>query len=269
MDYQGELVQQRKNRLIARVLTPAIKVWLRSHLDSIDNLQLDIDSSNRELLSGAIPKVFLAASQAVYKGIHLSQAQVLAANIRTNLRQILRGKAFQLMEPLSIDLEASLTATDLRSSAAAPLFQNALQMGLIPLLEQQLQIPSDWPFPRWQPGAGSLATTPIRLSALRMELHFQRLHIHAQVSHPSVPQPQWMMLDTGLKLVNPHQLQLDDPQGCDPVTHESIPLVQLQNFSFDLGSDVGLDRLEITAEAILCRGQIKIIPVQAEDSDLD
>lgn len=55
---QKELSQQRKNRLIARALTPAIKVWLRSQLDSIDNLQLDIDSSNREFLSGAIPKVF-------------------------------------------------------------------------------------------------------------------------------------------------------------------------------------------------------------------
>ncbi|NJK30046.1 MAG: DUF2993 domain-containing protein [Acaryochloris sp. SU_5_25] len=269
VDYQGDLGQQRKNRLIARVLTPAIKVWLRSQLDSIDNLQLDIDSSNREILSGAIPKVFLAASQAVYKGIHLSQAQVIAENIRTNLGQVLRGKALQLLEPLPIDLEATLTATDLRASAAAPLFQQALQMGLVPLLAQQLNVFSDWPFPCWQPLANPLAVSQITVSALRMELRPQRLHIHAQVAHPSVPQPQWVMLNTGLKLVNPHELQLDEPQGCFPATHQSMSLAQLQNFSFDLGPDVCLDQLQITAEAILCQGQIKIMPVQAEDSDLD
>ena len=268
MDSEHKLAPQRKSRLMSRVLTPAIKLWLRSQLDSIENLQLDLDSGNRELLSGAIPQVSLSASQAVYKGIHLSRTQVIAKNISTNLRQVLRGQAVKLLEPLPIELEAALTAADLAASAEAALFQDALKMGLIPLLEQQLSAPSDWPFPDWQPAADG-QTHELLLSALRMELKCDRLLIHAQVQHSSLKQPQIIGLDTGLKLVNPHELRLEQPQGFYLSTNKLIPLTQLSQFGFDLGPDVSLQLLRITTDAILCQGQIKIMPVQAGESDLD
>jgi len=245
--------------------TPAIKLWLRSQLDHIDDLQLQIDSGNRQLLSGSIPKVFLSAAQAVYQGIHLSRAQVIAENISTNLRQVLRGKAIRLLEPLPIQLDAALTAEDLAASTDSTLFQKAMQLGLVPLIEQQLSGVSDWPFPGWQP-----ETTPdIQLSNLRMELKCDRIQIQAQVQHPLTQKPQAIVLDTGLVLINPHKLRLEQPQGFYPPDHHPIPLTQLHEFGFDLGPDVQLTTLQITAAAILCQGQIKIMPVQAGESDLD
>ncbi|WP_299409969.1 DUF2993 domain-containing protein [Acaryochloris sp. IP29b_bin.148] len=265
MEPEEKLAPQRKSRLISRVLTPAIKLWLRSQLDHIDDLQLQIDSGNRELLSGSIPKVFLSAAQAVYQGIHLSRAQVIAENINTNLRQVLRGKAIRLLEPLPIQLDAALTAADLAASTDSELFQIAMQLGLVPLIEQQLSGASDWPFPDWQPGL----LPKIQLSALRMELNRNRLQIYAQVQHPATQSLQAIVLDTGLKLVNPHELRLDSPQGFYPPAHQPISLTQLNDFGFDLGTDVQLTLLQITEAAILCQGQIKIMPVQPEKSDLD
>lgn len=265
METEEKLAPQRKGRLISRVLTPAIKLWLRSQLDHIDDLQLQIDSGNRELLSGAIPRVFLSAAQAVYQGIHLSRAQVVAENISTNLRQVLRGKAIQLLQPLPIQLDAALTATDLAASIDSALFQKAMQLGLVPLIEQQLSGTSDWPFPGWQPAA----TPDIQLSELRMELSCDRLKIYAQVQHPVAKTLQAIMLDTGLVLVNPHKLRLEQPQGFYPPQNLPIPLIQLNDFGFDLGTDVQLTVLQITATALLCQGQIKIMPVQPEESDLD
>lgn len=268
MDSQEQSAPQQQGRLIARVLTPAIKLWLRSQLDSIENLQLEIDSGNRELLSGAIPKVFLSTSAAVYKGIHLSRVQVIAQNIKTNLRQVLRGKAIQLLNPLPIELEASLTAADLAASTEAALFQEALQMGLMPLIEKQLSVPSDWPFPNWQPRPVG-EPHALTLSALRMELACDRLRIHAQVQHPAVQTPEAIVLETGLKRVNPHELCLDHPRGFHVGASQPMPLPHLGDFGFDLGSDVRLTLLNITTDAICCRGQIKIMPVQAAESDLD
>lgn len=282
METEEQLAPQRKGRLISRVLTPAIKLWLRSQLDHIDDLQLQIDSGNRELLSGAISKVFLSAAQAVYQGIHLSRAQVIAENINTNLRQVLRGKAIRLLEPLPIQLDAALTATDLAASTDSPLFQQAMKLGLMPLIEKQLSAASEWPFPNWQPGA---AASEITLSDLRMELSCDgrlrssssgdrlvrdhRLRIQAQVQHPLARQSQVIVLDTGLDLVNPHKLRLNQPQGFYPPNNDPIPLSQLSHFGFDLGPDVRLTVLQITEEAILCQGQIKIMPIQPEESDLD
>ncbi|KAI9131199.1 DUF2993 domain-containing protein [Acaryochloris sp. CCMEE 5410] len=265
METEEQLAPQRKGRLISRVLTPAIKLWLRSQLDHIDDLQLQIDSGNRELLSGSIPKVFLSAAQAVYQGIHLSRAQVIAENISTNLRQVLRGKAIRLLEPLPIQLDAALTATDLAASTDSELFQTAMKLGLVPLIEQQLSGVSDWPFPDWQPGA----TPEIQLSDLRMELSCDRLQIYAQVQHPVTQSLQAIVLETGLLLVNPHELRLDSPQGFYPPANQPVPLTQLHDFGFDLGTDVQLTVLQITEAAILCQGQIKIMPVQPGESDLD
>ena len=266
MNSEDKLASKQKRGLISRVLTPAIKLWLRSQLDTIQDLQLQIDSGNRQLLSGDIPKVFLSASQAVYKGIHLSRAQVIAENIKTNLRQVIRGKAIRLLEPLPIALDAALTATDLEASTDSALFQEALQLGLVPLIEQQLSAPSDWPFPNWQPQDSSQEVT---LSGMRMELRCDRLLIHAQVQHPSQPKSQAIVLETGLELVNPHELRLAQPRGFYPPENHTIPLTQLSHFGFDLGPDVRLTLLQITAEAILCQGKIKIMPVQAEESALD
>lgn len=268
MDSQEKSTLQQKSRLMSRVLTPAIKLWLRSQLDGIENFQLELDSSNRELLTGAIPKVFLAASEAVYKGIHLSRAQVIAQNIKINLRQILRGQTLKLLDPLPIELEASLTATDLKASTESALFQEALKMGLMPLIEQQLSIPSDWPFPSWEPRPLGQPQA-LTLSALRMELADNRLRIHAQVQHPAVQTPATIVLETGLKRVNSHKLCLDHPQGLHARANQPIALTQLGDFGFDLGADVCLTLLKITADAIHCQGQIKIMPVQAEESDLD
>lgn len=273
METEEQLAPQRKGRLISRVLTPAIKLWLRSQLDHIDDLQLQIDSGNRELLLGSIPKVFLSAAQAVYQGIHLSRAQVIAENISTNFRQVLRGKAIRLLEPLSIQLDAALTSADLAASTDSELFQKAMKLGLVPLIEQQLSGVSDWPFPSWQPGA----TPEIQLSAVRMELSCDgrrpvgnhRIQIQAQVQHPITEKLQAIVLDTGLVLVNPHELRLEQPQGFYPPANQPIPLTQLHDFRFDLGTDVQLTILQITEAAILCQGAIKIMPVQAEESALD
>lgn len=265
METEEQLAPQPKGRLISRVMTPAIKLWLRSQLDHIDDLQLQIDSGNRELLSGSIPKVFLSAAQAVYQGIHLSRAQVIAENIKTNLRQVIRGQAMRLLEPLPIHLDVALTAADLAASTDSSLFQQAMQLGLVPLIEKQLRAVSEWPFPQWQP----TATADIQLSDLQMELNGDRLRIRAQVQHPVTQQFQAIVLETGLALVHPHQLGLDQPQGFYPPAVQPIPLTPLNDFGFELGPDVQLTVLQITETAILCRGQIKIMPVQPEKSDLD
>ncbi|PSN75880.1 hypothetical protein C8B47_30265, partial [filamentous cyanobacterium CCP4] len=136
------------SRIISRLLPPAIRLWLHSQLDHIEGLEFAIDGKDRQILGGYLPKVTLAAHQAVYQGLHVSQVAVSAADIRVNLPQVLRGKALRLLQPFPVDGQVSVLADDLRASLQSDLLGQGLRDVLRQLLAgavTQQQVPLD----RW------------------------------------------------------------------------------------------------------------------------
>ena len=57
-----------KIRIITKVLTAALKLWLKSQVSEVSQLEVEIKASDRQLLSGSIPWVSIIASDAVYQG---------------------------------------------------------------------------------------------------------------------------------------------------------------------------------------------------------
>ncbi|PSB25836.1 DUF2993 domain-containing protein, partial [filamentous cyanobacterium Phorm 46] len=55
------------SRIASAVLSPAVQLWLRSQVQQVDELKVKIEGSDRQILSGTIPKVTAAARGAVYK----------------------------------------------------------------------------------------------------------------------------------------------------------------------------------------------------------
>jgi hypothetical protein len=71
-------------RIITKVLTSAIKLWLRSQLNQVSHLEVQIEASDRQLLSGYIPGVSISASNAVYQGLRVTQIELEVEKIQLN-----------------------------------------------------------------------------------------------------------------------------------------------------------------------------------------
>ena len=77
---------------MGKALSAAVTLWLRSQLDRVEDLQVQIDTSSRLVFAGLIPKVAVSAREAIYQGLYLRQVSLTAKNIQINVRQILKGQ---------------------------------------------------------------------------------------------------------------------------------------------------------------------------------
>lgn len=129
---------KKTSRLIGKVLSPAIKLWLRSQVQQIDRLELEIAGSDRQILTGNIPRVSILASQAVYQGLHITQVQLEAQEIHINLGQVIKGKPLRLLDKVPVRGNLYLTQADLNASLASPLLTDALTDLLLKLFNDSL-----------------------------------------------------------------------------------------------------------------------------------
>jgi hypothetical protein len=126
---------QPKTEIVSKVLSPALRLWLRSQVDSVEELKFQIFGRNREILRGYIPKVSLIGSETIYQGLHLQEVKAIAENIRINIGQILKGKPLQLLEPVVCTGEIRLQEADLNASLSSSLLANAFTDLLLMLLK--------------------------------------------------------------------------------------------------------------------------------------
>ncbi|MEB3293215.1 MAG: DUF2993 domain-containing protein [Synechococcales bacterium] len=257
--------------LISKILAPAIRFWLKSQVEQIEQLQLDIEAGDRQFLSGRIPKVTLAAQGALYQGIHLSQAQLVGENIHVNLGQVLRGKPLQLLEPFPIALNLFLTEADLNLSLQAPLLATALKGFLLNLLQSSgdlmpthASVASSAQSERSaQPDISPSPASPpvdLNLQNLKLTLEESRLCLSAQlISHSGTVTP--IALRTGLQLHQTNQLILHQPQWLPhPTAKRGLPLDDLEGYPIFLGETTQLDYLTLQAGSLECQGQLQVNP---------
>ncbi|MCU0569076.1 MAG: DUF2993 domain-containing protein [Oculatellaceae cyanobacterium Prado106] len=242
------------SRIISKVLSPALRFWLRSQVESIETLHLQIEGSDRQLLTGQVAKVSVAAQRAVYQGLHLTQIELVGEGIRVNLSQVLKGKPLKLLDAVPVQGTVCLHQADLNASWRSPL--------LAPVLPQFLR--SDWCLQHLLPllPADLQAIqheTTILLEVLA-EMECDRLTLKTHWVTAS-GQPLTLMLRTGLKLASGHCLQLNQPEWISPAAPDAgFPLAPLHGYTLNLGSEVDLQDLQLAPEQLLCKGQIRVMP---------
>lgn len=225
-----------------KVLGSAVKLWLRSQLSGIEGLDVAIMGNNRDLLGGYIPQVSLSTQRAIYQGLHLTQATVVAKNIHVNMGQILKGQPLRLLEPIAMTLQVQLTQRALQSSLSSPLFNSALK-DLLRLILTQQQIDPD----------------PI----LRQKLIWEQLTLQANC----LTIKGWLQTDLGRKLplsfstgaefLHPSRLRLY-PLHVDfpPYLLALVP----QQLELDLGEEAQMEELSVLPGLICCRGSLLVKP---------
>ncbi len=232
--------------LISRLLAPAIELWLKSQVERVEQLQIQVQAGNRQLLSGTIPQLTLLAQNAVYQGLHLSAIDLTGQNIQVNLKQVIQGKPLQLLEPIAVNGTIVLEETDLNTSLAAPLLANAIKLFLLDMLRSNnLEAVTD--------------DGDLNLQNLQLRLLPDRLTLKADLISQSGKSTE-IAIRSGLRLTQPNQLQLHQPQWLPHFNAKrGLPLQELDGYPFDLG-DTELSELTIGADRITCVGQLLVQP---------
>lgn len=243
-----------QSRIISKVLSPAVGLWLRSQVSQVEDLEVKIEGSDRQILTGYIPRVYLKAHHAVYQGLHLSQVQLVGENIRINLGQVLKGKPLHLLEPVPVSLIAVLKEEHLKASLQSPLLSTALAELLGTLLNRN----------KVGVAAGTTQSTQSSSRILYyQEISWEKVVIDTEMltlsgTHKDAKgNIEQVRIHTNLHLASDRKLQLDSLQVQIP---PYLPLTNLDGFVIDLGAEVALEELTIAPRQIVCRGSITVTP---------
>ncbi|MEL7501487.1 MAG: DUF2993 domain-containing protein [Cyanobacteria bacterium J06554_6] len=229
------------SRILGRVLPAAVRLWLRSQLDQIENLTLNLQGSDRQVLSGCIPGVSLAAEQSVYKGIHLSKVNVAAEDISINLGQVLRGKPLRLVKAFPVRGAVEISEDGLNASLAATLLSEGIERF-------------------WQ----SLLQRPEVAAEVEDYYGTAALQSHAPLTQARLTAPFLTLINgdkqlrAGLTVKQGRHLVLNQPTWL--VSAQDRPSHALKGFAWDLGSEAQIHQLTIVSKRLLCAGQIEVRP---------
>lgn len=237
-------LKSKRSRMISTVLSPALRLWLRSQVEQVDALQFKITGGDRQILTGYIPSISIAASHAIYQGLHLSQIQLEGSNIRVNLGQVIKGKPLHLLEPVPVVGQLLLLESDLQASLQSPLLSTALTELLDRLLQSD-QVTKPYKDLKdkkisWQQIV--IDTNQLTLVGTLTEMNLQTTPIELRAS---------------LQLAMKSVLQLNSLQI--QLKPESEP-INLDNFQVDLGSEVELQELTLTPGQLRCNGRLTVMP---------
>lgn len=239
-------LKSKKSRIISKVLSPAVQLWLRSQVEQVETLQFKITGGDRQILSGHIPTVSITASRAVYKGLHLSQLELEGTGIRVNLSQVIKGKPLRLLEPIPVGGQMLILASDLAASLQAPMLSNAVCEFLTTLLKSDGITNS----------VDDLDLKERQISWQKVDIEEGQLTVFGTLTD-ALLQTTPVVIRAGLELASPQILRLNPLQI--QLSPTSVPLI-LDNFQVDLGSQVNLQELALTPGQLLCRGRLTVLP---------
>ena len=223
-------------RIITKVLTSAIKLWLRIQLNQLSHLEVQIEASDRQLRSGYIPGVSISASNAVYQGLRVTQIELEAEKIQLNVAAILKGQPLQLSAIVPVVGKLIITAQDLNNSLSSPLLLTAINDGMIPLLAEYSL---NYPFITWE----------------KITLDNQVLILHGIPI--SETEGAFFNIHLGLELRNGQELQLTQVQV---KTDQEVLLERNSPYMINLGTDVDIEKISLLPEQLTCYGRININP---------
>lgn len=254
-DPDRNLPVPRQSHFISSILTPALRLWLRSQVEQAEDLHLLIEGGDRQLLRGLVPRVTISARDVIYQGLFLSQLVLVGRGIKVNFGQLLKGKPLQLERTVPVQCELRLTQEDLNDSLKNPLLANAITDFLINLLEA---------------GAAPELVEPscnkaIILDNLRSRIEPGRLVLGAEIISATQGTATPFIIRTGLRVSNGRELCLENPEWLPtPKAQRGLSLDDLDGFPINLGTDVDIQELVLEKRQLTCRGKINIVSEQNE-----
>lgn len=259
-DDKPQAIKAGGSRIIGRLLPAAIKVWLRSQVERVEQLSIDLAGRDRQIISGYLPSVSVSAEQVIYQGIHITQVQLSAKDIRMNIGQVVRGKPLRLLKAFPVQGLALLSSDDLNESLGSPM----LAGGLDSFWRSLIHRPDIAESVRARYGSLPLQID-VMLSRPKIRLSEGCLCLSFYPATPIETAEQPVILGAALSIVSGHILQLNNARWLDQLDKleqetAGVPVEALEGFQWDLGQDTELSQLELQASQLLCSGKIMVLP---------
>jgi hypothetical protein len=222
---------------VGSVLAPACRVWLRSQVSHVDDIQVEIAGGSLQILGGTIPRVAVVAAGAIYQGLSLGSIDLVAENIRVNLPQVLKGQPLGLLESISVTVNVKFSEEDLQTSLPAPLLSQAITDLFAQILGANPQ-QSSW-LVEWD----------------RVQIIPQLLILYGNLTTAGQTAP--IEISMGIAISDGQLLRLDPLKI---VCSIDLPGSNITSHSIDLGDDVNITQLQLSAGELICRGGILVNP---------
>lgn len=233
------------SHIISKVLSPAIRVWLRSQLEEIKYLDFAIEGTDRQIWRGVIPTIHLEAKGAVYRGLHLSLAQLKTGEIKFSFGKVLKGKGWHLDHAIQVRGNIQVNISDLLVSVQSPLFRGAIADLLRKFLPGEIfnTLPSPLDIDHLHLAINTdiaMAKDPV------LQLTGKIRNIDQQL----MP----FTLQTRLNLVSPQELLLKG------LTWSMADMQHIDDLKIFLGSDVYVNNLIVDANQLAIEGGFQVNP---------
>lgn len=232
---QAQEIPKGQQRLMRRILAPALRWWLQTQVEAVTELAIDLQAKDQQILTGYLPLVRVLAVGVIFQGLCLTRARLQAENIRVNLGQVLRGKPLKLMEPIQAWGELHLTQADLHQSLDSNLMRSALR-DLVDIFSQELN----------QPLPTALANLEIATATVNFGHGALDCTLNLLGEQPFV-----ISFAAEIGLASPQCLEFRDLRAFD---------LAPQTIQINLGEDVHLETLTLTPEKLICEGGLTVYP---------
>jgi len=226
--------------IVSKLLSKAIKLWLKSQVSTIQDLEVAVLSENKQIVQGNISQVLIKATHVIYQDLHLSRLGIEGKNIKFDLSKVVKQKSFRLQELIKVDLEIYLSASDLQHSCSSKILSSALTEIWCHFLKQShsQNLCLD-EYYQWE-------SLSLLESGIVIQGYFKRQeHLDC------------LKLKTQVELGDAHTLLLTPKEI---ITSDKLPIITNETLTFDLGKEVKINFLEITEEQISLQGEITVYP---------
>ncbi|MGL5509234.1 MAG: LmeA family phospholipid-binding protein [Microcoleaceae cyanobacterium] len=242
-----DVTQKSGSHIISKVLSPAIRVWLRSQLEEIKYLDFVIEGTDRQIWRGVIPTIHLDAKGAVYRGLHLSLAQLKTGEIKFSFGKVLKGKGWHLDHAIQVGGDIQVSISDLLVSVQSPLFRGAIADLLRKFLPGEIfnTLPSPLDINDLH-----LAINDVDSSLTKAEPVLQLTGKIRNINQQLIP----FSLQTKLTLVSPQELLLKG------LTWSMAEMNHVDDLKIFLGSDVYVNNLLVDANQLAIQGGFQVNP---------
>jgi hypothetical protein len=125
---------------IFSAISPLLKLWLASQVETIEDLHIEVNSSTSQLLQGIIPQGIVTAKNITYQGLGIASIHLTAEHIHLNVAQMLQGHSLRLLQPIQVKLTATIDRDHLAPALTSPLLVQALgYQPQLPLTDPQIR----------------------------------------------------------------------------------------------------------------------------------
>jgi hypothetical protein len=232
-----------QGQVVTNLIAPLMQLWVRSQVEQVDDLRVNVAGADPQVLNGQIDRVELSGTNLQYRGVTARSLSLRGNDIRLDTRQALAGGGLRLLKDLRAGASLRMSEADVNNYLASPAFQEQIR-------NLTVRLPAELS------GDRAPREVPLELREPRARLLKDRLELAAVVRIAN-GEPAPLRLSTGVAVAGPHQLRLVDPRLLDN-ENNSFPIASLDGRLIQLGEELTLTQVSVLPNLLVLEGSYLI-----------